>query len=631
MSSENELPIVNTEERQGHGQHESTVVEENRLLRQRMVGMLQEWSNGRQPPQAIPSFSDITPIEHANTQASLSMSEDRVYLSGFAHGLGDYTNLPNITETSTSRFPRVQIRTDIQGIATAPPVYTFSQPNPMVVTTTVPVDMIPQPTMVQRQNHGSQFVTRQDQYYPSDFTFMGPDPHHSISQFNSLIDIERPAKNAEHEDMAGKLKSLEQAMKNLQGLGGYKSVSFRDLCMFPDVHLPLGFKVPKFDKYDGQGDPMAHLKRYCNQLRGAGGKQELLMVYFGESLTGLASEWFIDQDFTKWRIWDDMAQDFVQQFQYNIDLVLDKKSLINLKKKTTENFREFAIRWREQAARVRPPLKESEVVETFIQTQDEEYYQHMLPALGKSFVEAIKMGEMIEDGIRTGRIVSFSTFKSTTHASESQSKNLGIERDGNSDVAMIRSGQGQAPRGRHRQYTQHQRRSPNYTQWRAATPQNPHPSPQNFQASYNPHSRQEYGKRQRPRDNFTPIGESYTSLFQKLRHLGLITPLLGYTPDPHSKSFDPTVRCAYHSDIQGHSTEDCRTLKREIERMIQEKLIVLQDSDTPSVAENSLMAWDDARFVAMSALAKGTQNLFVEDNVFDIGEGSSSADMQLSG
>ena len=36
------------------------------------------------------------------------------------------------------------------------------------------------------------------------------------------------------------------------------------------------------------------------------------MAYFGESLTGIASEWFIDQDISHWHTWDDMAQDFVQ-------------------------------------------------------------------------------------------------------------------------------------------------------------------------------------------------------------------------------------------------------------------------------------------------------------------------------
>ncbi|XP_060177927.1 uncharacterized protein LOC132607870 [Lycium barbarum] len=284
------------------------------------------------------------------------------------------------------------------------------------------------------------FNILETQYYAPELTLKVPESYCYTSQLKHLFKLENHVNTDDYEEKFRKMKS---SMKNLQGLGGHRSVSYKDLCMFPNVHFPIDFKVAKFDKYDGHGDPMVHLKRYCNQLRGAGGKQELLMAYLGESLTGLASEWFIDQEFTKWYIWDDMAQEFVPQFQYNIDLVPDKKSLINLKKKTVENFGEFAIRWREQAARVRPPLKESEVVETFIQAHDEEYYQHMLPALGKSFVQAIKMGEMIEDRFRTGRIVSFPTFKSTTHASESWSRNIGIERDGNSDVVMIGSGQGQ--------------------------------------------------------------------------------------------------------------------------------------------------------------------------------------------
>ena len=60
----------------------------------------------------------------------------------------------------------------------------------------------------------------------------------------------------------------------------------------------------------------------------------------------------------------------------------------------------------------------------------------------------------------------------------------------------------------------------------------------------------------------------------------MITPLLGYTLDPYSRSFDPNVRCAYHSDVQGHSIEDCRALKREIEKMIQDKSIMVQNIDS---------------------------------------------------
>ena len=239
------------------------------------------------------------------------------------------------------------------------------------------------------------------QYYAPEPTLQMNEPYGYTQPPAFPFDTEKPVATEEQDIIAQKLKILEQAMRNLQGIGDYRSVSYKDLCMFPDINLSLGFKMPKFEKYAGHGDPVAHLRRYCNQLRAAGGKEELLMAFFGESLSDLASEWFIDRDIDKWNSWDDLASEFVQHFQYNINLILNKKSLVNMKKKNTEGFREYAIRWREQAARVKPPMKESKLVEVFIQAQDETYFQHLLPEMGKSFMEVLKMGEMIEDGIKT--------------------------------------------------------------------------------------------------------------------------------------------------------------------------------------------------------------------------------------
>ena len=60
----------------------------------------------------------------------------------------------------------------------------------------------------------------------------------------------------------------------------------------------------------------------------------------------------------------------------------------------------------------------------------------------------------------------------------------------------------------------------------------------------------------------------------------MITPLLGYTLNRRSRNFDPNIRCAYHSDAQGHSIEDCRDWKREIENMIQDRSIMVQNVDS---------------------------------------------------
>ncbi|XP_070043070.1 uncharacterized protein [Nicotiana tomentosiformis] len=127
--------------------------------------------------------------------------------------------------------------------------------------------------------------------------------------------------------------------------------------------------MPKFNLDDGRRDPVAHLRGYYSEMRSVSGKDELLMAYFSESLSGAALEWYTRQDVSKWYTWDDMAQDFVRYFQYNIDIILDRSSISKIEKKPEESFGEFGLRWREQAARVNPPINEEEMVKIFLQAQ----------------------------------------------------------------------------------------------------------------------------------------------------------------------------------------------------------------------------------------------------------------------
>ncbi|KAM3284341.1 hypothetical protein P3S67_023140 [Capsicum chacoense] len=285
-------------------------LEENRLLKQQITEMYQAWMNGQAPPSFIPGLLNYL----SSTQAQTG---DPLYPPGF----GPYINVSSAAGTFTIRPPNPTFTNNLLFI-------------PIVSTNADPQSTIPKPT--RESNH--------DQSYPPELTFKHLNPYYPTHQHDSPIVIERTIKNEGQEEMARKVRSLEQNLRNMQGLGGHKSFSFKDLCIFPNVHLPIGFKTPKFDKYSGHGDLVAHLKKYCNQLRGAEGKVELLMAYFGESLTGIASEWFIDQDISNWHVWDDMDQDFVQQFQYNLDIVRDRTSLPNIKRKPIESFREYAVK-----------------------------------------------------------------------------------------------------------------------------------------------------------------------------------------------------------------------------------------------------------------------------------------------
>ncbi|XP_070036515.1 uncharacterized protein [Nicotiana tomentosiformis] len=116
------------------------------------------------------------------------------------------------------------------------------------------------------------------------------------------------------------------------------------------------------------------------------------MAYFSQSLTEAALEWYTRQDASRWYTWDDMAQAFARHFQYNIDIVSDYLSLTKVEKKPSESFREYGFTWREQAARVNPPMEEDEIVEYFLQALEPTYFGYLISATGKPFNDVVKMG-----------------------------------------------------------------------------------------------------------------------------------------------------------------------------------------------------------------------------------------------
>ncbi|XP_070009880.1 uncharacterized protein [Nicotiana sylvestris] len=82
--------------------------------------------------------------------------------------------------------------------------------------------------------------------------------------------------------------------------------------------------------------------------------------------------------------------------------------------------------------------------------------------------------------------------------------------------------------------------------------------------------------------------------------MGVIGPIDPNHMHPDSHGFQANAICEYHSGAPGHNTDDCWTLKRAIERLISEKLIVVTNGDDPpNVTKNSLPAHNNVHFVGM--------------------------------
>nr|XP_016445893.1 PREDICTED: uncharacterized protein LOC107771083 [Nicotiana tabacum] len=345
------------------------------------------------------------------------------------------------------------------------------------------------------------------------------------------------------------------------------------------------------------------------------------MVYFGESLIGIASEWYMDQDISRWHIWDDLARDFVRQFQYNIDIRPDRNSLTNLRKKPSESFREYAIKWREQASRVKPQMDEVEMVTIFLQAQEPDYFQNMMSSMGKPFAEAIKIEEMVENGLKMGRILSQSAIRATSQAIQGGSG--GMAKGKKKEETVMAASGGRRYRDHRPVFSERtpQHHYPHNDMAYAPSPyavmnaqpfgrpqpqanRNPPPFQRNqppYQNQYNPRPPQNNFRPREPprRPNFTPIGEPYSTMFPNLVQMDLLQPIPQNRQNPESPAYQRGVHCAYHSGAEGHSTDNCWTLKKAVENLIEQGKIVLRDEEAPNVTNNPLPAHNNGPVIGM--------------------------------
>ncbi|XP_049358814.1 uncharacterized protein LOC125823480 [Solanum verrucosum] len=357
-------------------------------------------------------------------------------------------------------------------------------------------------------------------------------------------EMEKDARLKQDASINAQLQGLRKALKSFQVSRGTESLDYDDLCIHPDIDMPVGYKPLKFDMFDGNGDPHAHLRAYCDKLVGVGRNEKLRMKLFIQSLFSLA----------------------------------------NIQKKPSENFQEYARRWRTEAARVQPPLDESELSKYFIRAQEGIYFDKMMSMMGQKFAELVKMGDFIEEGVKSGKIQSMVALQAASRAIQSGS--IGGIKKKREDVSAVTYQPG-GPYHRypnnpqivaHTSYVPVYNTQPHYKPPRAPAYQNPSRPYVPIQAPIH-QNRPAYAPRPRPNPEarnaraYTPIAEPYAQLFERLRTAGVLQPVEGKLPDPIPRNFDGNKRCAYHSGVQGHDTEDCYGLKNQIESLIRRGVI----------------------------------------------------------
>ncbi|XP_071924877.1 uncharacterized protein [Coffea arabica] len=186
-----------------------------------------------------------------------------------------------------------------------------------------------------------------------------------------------------------RLDRFEEFIRRNQGLNKQRGLDYNELCLFPNMQLPVGFKAPKFSKYDGTGNPKTHLRMFANKLGKQIDDENLPMRLFPESLEGDALDWYSNLKPEDMRSWMDLSTAFMRQYEYNCELTPTRTTLEGTKRKPSEDHKTYAKRWRKLVAKVEPPMIEDEIVRTFIKTHDPPYFEEIFRMTGCSFAAII--------------------------------------------------------------------------------------------------------------------------------------------------------------------------------------------------------------------------------------------------
>ncbi|OMO53294.1 Retrotransposon gag protein [Corchorus capsularis] len=367
------------------------------------------------------------------------------------------------------------------------------------------------------------------------------------------------------EENKRKLSLLEEMLCGLEGSNSYyRLVDTSELSLVEGLVIPPKFKTPEFEKFDGTKDfPNNHLRSYIRKMGPYASNEKLMIHYFQDSLAGTASIWYNQLDRHHIRSRDDLAKAFLDQYKYLVELAPTRETLKVMERKPTESYTEFAQRWRNKAAQVRPSIEETEISGLFIDTQKSIFYEKLFNMSGEPFAKIVVMGQKLDNSIKSGRIFV---------VDEAKKGHVGKKKEEVSNVNEEPYKPYYPPPAYN--YPQYGKNSVNY--YRLPTPVQPsyhaygyyappHVYPYLYQHSGDINA--VGGAPFRPRPS-NPIPGSSQPSQQKAPAYSSGSAYVNPMKPPLPTWYDVKAHCDYHSGSEGHSTENCRRLKYAVQDLV---------------------------------------------------------------
>ncbi|MCQ7416412.1 retrotransposon gag domain-containing protein, partial [Salmonella enterica] len=129
-----------------------------------------------------------------------------------------------------------------------------------------------------------------------------------------------------------------------------------------NLRLPTGYQPPKFQQFDGKGNPKQHIAHFVETCENAGTRGDLLVKQFVRTLKGNAFDWYTDLEPDTIDSWEQMEREFLNRF-YSTRRTVSMTELTSTKQRKGEPVIDYINRWRALSLDCKDRLSEVSSVE----------------------------------------------------------------------------------------------------------------------------------------------------------------------------------------------------------------------------------------------------------------------------
>jgi hypothetical protein len=119
--------------------------------------------------------------------------------------------------------------------------------------------------------------------------------------------------------------------------------------------MPDKFKMPRIEKYDGNGDPQEHLEAFREHIVLHGTPDEIACRAFPLTLKGVAKDWFTGLPPKSVGTFKDLGRLFLTQFLATRKRKKDPTCLLTLRQDKEESLKDFMLRFNREKLEVDTP------------------------------------------------------------------------------------------------------------------------------------------------------------------------------------------------------------------------------------------------------------------------------------